>query len=492
MQYMSQAQNHFRQLYASFFKLRFLIASLVLYWTYIHVLLYSGELDPMIMTPTRDFAFADWLWTVSLSFNVITVLCITIRLWRKDSISFESRFILCGPLVMFVGICIILISSIPVVYFWEVLCFTGTACTGIGLGFVTMYLGFLLSRNSTKDTLFCLAVSAIGNPIACFILTAVDQWLLYLILALLPWAIVGLIQRAWKTICDDQDQGSSVQSSENLGAANGLSIKQFLIPLVILTFVIGFSLGVVHYVTFVDSAWSFEKYLYLLLAVFISGLLLLTIINRFTVKKSIFPLFLSTIIVAAGFLTFILPDINVNVTITVHSLGFYFFDYLIWALASTYAQKSGTISKMFMTVYSANQVGQLLGTSFGNWQLFDLTSQTAYTIMAAAMAYILLVIATAVLLNMSRSLSFSPTNRAKDILSLCQEIAHQYGLTPRETEIMCLIVKGRSRSYIAEECSISAETVKTHINRIYGKLKIHSKQELLTIVEKKEDLVNDN
>jgi DNA-binding CsgD family transcriptional regulator len=60
-------------------------------------------------------------------------------------------------------------------------------------------------------------------------------------------------------------------------------------------------------------------------------------------------------------------------------------------------------------------------------------------------------------------------------------------LSPRETEVLWYLVNGRSATYIARELTISAHTVKTHIKRIYGKLDVHSKQELLDLLEKQTD-----
>jgi DNA-binding NarL/FixJ family response regulator len=43
------------------------------------------------------------------------------------------------------------------------------------------------------------------------------------------------------------------------------------------------------------------------------------------------------------------------------------------------------------------------------------------------------------------------------------------GLTQREAEILCLIARGRTNSEIAAELYISAQTIKSHINRIFAK-----------------------
>jgi DNA-binding CsgD family transcriptional regulator len=64
----------------------------------------------------------------------------------------------------------------------------------------------------------------------------------------------------------------------------------------------------------------------------------------------------------------------------------------------------------------------------------------------------------------------------------CEELGKQYALAPRETEIIKLFCQGRSRGYVAETLYLSQNTVKWYASQIYKKLKIHNRQELLTMV----------
>jgi DNA-binding CsgD family transcriptional regulator len=65
----------------------------------------------------------------------------------------------------------------------------------------------------------------------------------------------------------------------------------------------------------------------------------------------------------------------------------------------------------------------------------------------------------------------------------CAELSVFYGLTVRETEILLLLARGRSIPYIQEKLYLANGTVKTHTKHIYKKLGVHSKQELLNLVE---------
>lgn len=63
-----------------------------------------------------------------------------------------------------------------------------------------------------------------------------------------------------------------------------------------------------------------------------------------------------------------------------------------------------------------------------------------------------------------------------------RRIAETYGLSARETEVFLLLAQGRSRSYIHDQLSISEGTVKAHTSRIYQKLGVASKQEMISLV----------
>ena len=65
----------------------------------------------------------------------------------------------------------------------------------------------------------------------------------------------------------------------------------------------------------------------------------------------------------------------------------------------------------------------------------------------------------------------------------CAAVAKRYGLSPRQTEVLQLLAKGRNTSYIQERLVISPYTAKAHIYNIYQKMGIHSRQELLTLIE---------
>jgi DNA-binding CsgD family transcriptional regulator len=63
-------------------------------------------------------------------------------------------------------------------------------------------------------------------------------------------------------------------------------------------------------------------------------------------------------------------------------------------------------------------------------------------------------------------------------------IADRYGLTQREREILTFLAQGRNRPYIQQRLHLADGTVKTHTSHIYAKLDIHTKQELIDLIER--------
>jgi DNA-binding NarL/FixJ family response regulator len=55
-------------------------------------------------------------------------------------------------------------------------------------------------------------------------------------------------------------------------------------------------------------------------------------------------------------------------------------------------------------------------------------------------------------------------------------------LTPREREVLDLIVLGKTNPQIASELTIGRETVKTHVSRILWKLGVSSRQDARLLV----------
>ena len=62
-------------------------------------------------------------------------------------------------------------------------------------------------------------------------------------------------------------------------------------------------------------------------------------------------------------------------------------------------------------------------------------------------------------------------------------MAEAFKLSPRETEVLRYLGRGRSVPYMREVMTLSKSTIETHIKHIYAKTDVHSKQELIDLIE---------
>lgn len=76
----------------------------------------------------------------------------------------------------------------------------------------------------------------------------------------------------------------------------------------------------------------------------------------------------------------------------------------------------------------------------------------------------------------------SATRRASFDVAI-ESLAKTADLTKREREVLALYAAGRSAPYIAEKLVVSENTVKSHLQRIYRKCEVHSRQELISKLE---------
>lgn len=65
----------------------------------------------------------------------------------------------------------------------------------------------------------------------------------------------------------------------------------------------------------------------------------------------------------------------------------------------------------------------------------------------------------------------------------CDELAKEFGISPRETEVLYYLGRGYNHGYIARKLFLSENTVRTHVRHIYAKLGISSREELLNIID---------
>ena len=73
--------------------------------------------------------------------------------------------------------------------------------------------------------------------------------------------------------------------------------------------------------------------------------------------------------------------------------------------------------------------------------------------------------------------------QAQSVQALCEALADEAGLTPREREILGYLGRGHGIAFVAATLVISESTVRTHVKSIYKKLGVNGREELLAKVD---------
>lgn len=104
-----------------------------------------------------------------------------------------------------------------------------------------------------------------------------------------------------------------------------------------------------------------------------------------------------------------------------------------------------------------------------------------------AISFVCLYILSMVLLALHKgnaTVSLKPADEPPDLFEeSCAIVITQNGLSQREAETMKMIARGRDLPTISKTLCISKGTVQTHSKSLYRKLGIHSKQELIDLIE---------
>lgn len=172
---------------------------------------------------------------------------------------------------------------------------------------------------------------------------------------------------------------------------------------------------------------------------------------------------------------------------------------VIWLMVATLGRRNplGALP-MTLMVGAAQSFGTEMGALMGHLQNYLLAtanlsagvlSLTAITLAFALYNFL-----------MARRFSFDATiaevrpvqavaevderdQRVPAIERACEGLVASRGLTAREAQVLGLLARGRNAAYIQESLTISRNTVKSYVARVYGKLGVHSHQELIDLVE---------
>gem|GEM_PF-1098768 len=144
--------------------------------------------------------------------------------------------------------------------------------------------------------------------------------------------------------------------------------------------------------------------------------------------------------------------------------------------------------------YFGSIIGNLIGIGMVDFRY----GETAYYAACAIVAFACIIGATVVfpegrikaMLEPIDEELLEPSIREKKIraghwINAAREIADEFALTNRETEVLLLLARGKTAEQISERLTVSFYTTRAHIRNIYAKLGVHSRPELNDLIERK-------
>ena len=231
-------------------------------------------------------------------------------------------------------------------------------------------------------------------------------------------------------------------------------------------------------------------------------LLYLLLIQREGQEDRLFSLVVLCIITGLLMAPLVL-DRDAFIAHTCMFIGARCFDILLWLVVYGLGVRNITVMVPFFGVaYGLNALGRMVGGALGATAMAMVDSNVLTT--QAVILGLALFFFAFIWLGF-REFSFTRAIRGVDTIETlepldahehigadglegrCRMLAEQAFLTPRETQILELLARGRNAQFIMDTLTITRNTAKAHIRHVYTKLGVHSQQELLTLVESGRD-----
>jgi DNA-binding CsgD family transcriptional regulator len=206
---------------------------------------------------------------------------------------------------------------------------------------------------------------------------------------------------------------------------------------------------------------------------------------------------ISVVLVVAGFFLVTADSHNLSVASNVLlSAGNTLFDMVAWTvLISISARNRAGALAVFAWGRGMSGLGTLAGAALGVWSN-SLFSSNRDLLIVVSGSIVVLFVAYAIIglgrfsfketiegITSTAMQVEAATNPEEEFDARCADVAAEYGLSPRELEVLKMLARGRDRAYIEEKLVVSRNTVKAHVKHIYAKLGIHSHQDLIALVQ---------
>lgn len=187
------------------------------------------------------------------------------------------------------------------------------------------------------------------------------------------------------------------------------------------------------------------------------------------------------------------------------------FEFVVWCILSfmTYQKRISAVL-VFGFGYGGFTLGSTLGWVVGVFALPSVSDPTIELVAYLGMALLVLVSVFVLFSEKDFDRLFAPLDDEESLEALfacseraddsdagsqkdrkgrfaltIDEIAEEHRLTPRETDVLRNLAMGYGSEAIADRLQVSWNTVRTHTRNVYAKIDVHSRQELMALVDER-------
>lgn len=416
--------------------------------------------------------------------GVVTLVVLAVWALRRPS-DINEQALTAGSFVLFsAGFALIVLG---ISQQSSALLLAGACVRSVGSRWVVVLMGISLCKLDKRSCMLCIASALVASYVLRIPFMSVDATTSLAALFLLPFLMCVACRPLALDVLANMKQAvppveaSITQPSSYVPFAHGLFVAIFIFRIAY-----GFAL------TFGSIDGNPQQTFFGMIPV---GLLLaMALVPR--VPKADVLYQAAALLVVGGFLAIVVFAGRTSADLTLANgllyAGSECFDALMWfALASIGARNKVNALAVFAWGRAASSAGLLCGATVGH-----AVNATPDPLTVSAGIAVVLFLFVAMNFTVLKPFGFQATidgvQSVEPVAALSPSVglreksaavAVRYRLTPRETELLELLAHGRNGPFIQEKLVLSRNTVKTHVANIYGKLGVHSQQELIDLVE---------
>ena len=362
----------------------------------------------------------------------------------------------------------------------------GYLMTGSSGALILVYWLWCYKAFPLRIVIFYICISSGLAAIWCMLLACLLLPVAAAVLVGFPLATAMLLLSSLKL---------SYQQNQNVGTPNqqalqGVDLRFWRIIFGILAFAVCF--GVIRFFIPNTSESSLGNELAVQSAVILASLIALAIGMMTQMKSYSIISKVALPITALSLLSAIIVGDAAAVNVRLLAvLGFILFTNLGLVITVLYAKQSLNEDIRILALGRlADSAGVFVGGAIGVIASIQIKQDDMVLALICAILLLLLILVSTIVMGdktivaePSRQQEVNNSHGTGKWRKKCDILANQNSLTSREREVLLLLAKGKSAESIANSLVISPHTAKTHTRNIFTKLAIHSRQDLLKLLE---------